>query len=59
MKYRIEYANSKCCKIVENRKDLLKVLETSKPDSIADVRKIFKNGSTDSVFESYKRYLTH
>lgn len=56
MKYRIEYTNGKYCKIVEGRNDLIKELETSK-DSVSDVSKIFKNGITDSVFETYKKYL--
>lgn len=59
MKYRIEYTDNRRCKIVQSRNELIKTLETAKPDSIADVRKIFKNGGTDSVFETYKRYLNH
>lgn len=56
MRYRIEYID-KPCKIIENRKELIKTLKNSKPDSIADIRKLLKNGVSDSVFETYKKYL--
>ena len=58
MKYRIEYTNGKYCKIVDSRNDLIKELETSN-DLILDIRKIYKSGIADSVFETYKKYLEH
>lgn len=53
MKYRIEYATSKPCKIIEGCENLIKALKTAKPETVADVRKIYKSGATDSVFETY------
>ena len=55
MIYRIEYANGKCC--ANSRKDLLDWLKLLKDEEITDIRKIYKNGVTDSVFEKYRDYV--
>ena len=54
MRYRIEYADGRCCNFVNSRKDLLKAL---KDEKIVDIRKVYKNGVTDSVIDSYRSYL--
>ena len=57
MRYRIEYANGKCCNFANSRKDLLKWLKLLKDEKITDIRKIYKNDIEDSVMEKYEKYL--
>ena len=57
MRYRIEYADGKCCNFANSRKDLLEWLKLLKDEEITDIRKIYKNGVTDSVLEKYQNYL--
>ena len=57
MRYRIEYADGRCCSIAISRKDLLEWLKLLKDEEITDIRKIYKNGVTDSVFEKYQNYV--
>ena len=47
MRYRIEYADGRCCNFANSRKD----------EQIVEIRKIYKSGVTDSVLDSYRRYL--
>ena len=48
MRYRIEYADSRCCNFANSRKELLEWLKLLKDEEIIDIRKIYKNGVTDS-----------
>lgn len=57
MKYRIEYAGSKCCNYANSSKDLIEWLKLLKNETITDIWKIYKNGTSDSVFDTYKKYL--
>ena len=57
MRYRIEYADGRCCNFVNSRKDLLDWLKALKDEKIVDIRKVYKNGVTDSVIDSYRSYL--
>ena len=57
MLYRIEYGNSKCCNFAHSREDLLSWLKLLKDETITDIRKVYKNGVSDSVLETYKKYL--
>ena len=57
MRYRIEYADGRCCNFANSRKDLLDWLKLLKHEKIADIRKVNKNGVTDSVLDNYRRYL--
>ena len=57
MRYRIEYADGRCCNFANSRKDLLAWLKLLKDEEITDIRKIYKNGVTDSVLEKYQNYL--
>lgn len=57
MRYRIEYANGKCCNFANGRKDLLEWLKLLKDETISDIRKLYKNGVSDSVLEKYKQYI--
>ena len=57
MRYRIEYADGRCCNFANSRKDLLDWLKLLKDEQIVDIRKIYKSGVTDSVLDSYRSYL--
>lgn len=56
MRYRIEYADGKCCNFANSRADLLEWLKLLKDENIVDIRKIYKTGVTDSVMESYRNH---
>ena len=47
MRYRIEYADGRCCNFANSRKDLLDWLKTLKDEKVVDIRKVYKNGVTD------------
>lgn len=58
MRYRIEYADEKkCCAFANGKKELLQVLKSAKSDEIEDIRKVYKNGASDSVMDSYTVYI--
>lgn len=57
MRYRIEYADGRCCNFANRREDLLDWLKLLKDEQIVDIRKIYKSGVTDSVLDSYRSYL--
>lgn len=57
MRYRIEYANGRCCDFVNSSKDLIAWLQILKKEEISDIRKVYKSGATDSVKEIYKQYI--
>lgn len=57
MRYRIEYADERCCNFANSRKDLIEWLKLLKDESISDIRKVYKNGVTDSVKETYAKYI--
>lgn len=58
MKYRIEYAE-KCCKFVNSSKELIQYLLNLKNETITDIRKLYKSGVSDSVMETYQKYITN
>lgn len=57
MLYRVEYEGGKCCNFANGRKDLLDLLKILKDEVITDIRKVYKNGVSDSVMERYKDYI--
>ena len=57
MRYRIEYADGKCCNFANSRKDLLEWLNILKDETISDIRKLYKSGVSDSVMEKYINYI--
>ena len=57
MRYRIEYAGGRCCNFVNNSKDLIEWLKLLKDETITDIRKLYKSGASDSVMETYAKYL--
>ena len=44
MRYRIEYADGRCCNFANSRKDLLDWLKLLKDEQIVDIRKIYESG---------------
>ena len=59
MRYRIEYAGGKCCNFANSRKDLIDWLKLLKDETITDIRKLYRNGASDTVLEQYKKYIKH
>ena len=55
MRYRIEYNGGR--NYANGRADLLEWLKLLKGETIADIRKEYKNGVTDSVLEKYQKYI--
>lgn len=57
MRYRIEYADGRCCNFANGRNDLLEWLKLLKDETITDIRKLYKSGASDSVMEKYGKYI--
>lgn len=57
MRYRIEYADGHCCSYANGSKDLISWLKLLKDETITDIRKVYKNGYSDSVMEVYQKYI--
>ena len=56
MKYRIEFADRRCCSIANSRKELIERLQTLDGGTVEDIRKVYKSGVSDSVKDIYERY---
>lgn len=57
MEYRIEYAGGRCHNFAHSRKDLLEWLKILKDEEISDIRKMHKNGFTETVMGKYGRHI--
>lgn len=57
MRYRIEYADGKCCNFANSSKELIEWLKLLKDETITDIRKLYKNGVSDSVLDIYQKYI--
>ena len=57
MRYRIEYADGRCCSFANGREDLMNCLQHIKDGEITDIRRIYKSGATDSVIDRYRGYI--
>lgn len=57
MRYRIEYAGGRCCNFANSSKDLIEWLKLLKDEEITDIRKLYKSGVSDSVMETYQKYI--
>lgn len=58
MRYRIEYADGRCCNFANGRADLLEWLKLLEEEEISDIRKVYKkSGVSDSVLETYRSYI--
>lgn len=58
MTYRIEYAGGRCCNFAHSRKDLLEWLKVLKDEQISDIRKVWKNGQSQTVMDIYEKYIS-
>lgn len=56
MKYRIEFADRRCCSIANSRRELIQRLQTLERGTVEDIRKVYKSGVSDSVKDIYERY---
>lgn len=56
MKYRIEFADRRCCSIANSRRELIERLQTLERGMVEDIRKVYKSGVSDSVKDIYERY---
>ena len=57
MRYRIEYTGGRHSTLVDYRQELLKQIKAAAPGTIEDIRKLYRNGVSDSVMEKYEQYL--
>ena len=57
MRYRIEYENGKCCNFANSSKELIDWLKILKDETITDIRKEYKSGFSNSVYDIYKKYF--
>ena len=49
MRYRIEYADGRCCNFANSRKDLLDWLKLLKDEQMVNIRKIYKSDVKQKV----------
>ncbi|MCD8013390.1 MAG: hypothetical protein LUG99_09470 [Lachnospiraceae bacterium] len=59
MRYRIEFTDRRPCKYVQSREELLLWLKNPRNGAVSDIRKVYTNGATDSVFEKYKPLINN
>lgn len=59
MTYRIEYADGRRCNFINSSKALTNWLKSLNDEgkAIADIRKQYKSGVSDSVMDIYKNYI--
>lgn len=50
MRYRIEYADGRCCNFANGRADLLEWLKLLEEEEIADIRKVYKKVAYQILF---------
>ncbi len=58
MQYRIEYDSKTCCSYIDSSKALIKHLKSQEKRGISDIRKVHKNGISESVMDVYQKYIT-
>lgn len=57
MRYRIDFCGERQILVVNSRRDLLDWLKLLHPNTIEDIRKVYKSGVSDSVMEIYEKYI--
>lgn len=57
MVYQIEYADGKYSNIAYSRKDLIEWLKILKDETISDIKKLYRSGSSASVMDRYGKYI--
>ena len=58
MQYRIEYSGGRYPEYFQNREKLVERLKHEKNSDVADIRKIYSTGVSDSVLEKYTEYIS-
>lgn len=56
MSYRIEYSG-KPDRTIRTREELIAQLKNSVEGTVLDIRKMYRSGVSDSVMETYKKYI--
>lgn len=57
MRYRIEYTENRRCTLVDGSQNLILLLNLLSKKEVADIRKVYANGVSDSVLEKYEKYF--
>ena len=57
MKYRIEYTEGRYSDFANGRQELIRQIKAAAPGTIADIRKLYQSGVSDSVKEKYGKYI--
>lgn len=57
MRYRIDFTGERRSMVVNNRSELLEWLKLLHPNTIEDIRKLYASGVSDSVMETYQKYI--
>lgn len=57
MRYRIDFMGERRSMVVNNRSELLEWLKLLHPNTIEDIRKLYKRGVSDSVLETYQKCI--
>ena len=57
MRYCIDFTGEHRSMVVNNRSELLGWLKLLHPNTIEDIRKLYRSGVSDSVLETYQKYI--
>lgn len=57
MTYKIEYADGKCCNFAYSHKDLIDWLYLLRDETITDIKKMYRNGTSVSVMDKYRKHM--
>ena len=57
MRYRIDFTGERRSMVVNNRSELFGWLKLLHPKTIVDISKLYKSGVSDSVLETYQKYI--
>lgn len=57
MRYRIDFIGERRSMVVNSCTELLEWLKSLYPNTIEDIRKLYKSGVSDSVLETYQKYI--
>ena len=57
MRYRIDFIGERRSMVVNSCTELLEWLKSLHPNTIEDIRKLYKSGVSDSVLETYQKYI--
>ena len=55
---RYEFTDGRRCSFASDSKSLIQNLKLLKREVVADIRKLYKSGVSDSVMNKYKKYIS-